>query len=95
MAVWKMVRNNCRLLFLYMVLIFHSVKSTSYENISLLHSDLLTNYNKDIRPELDLGSRTMVKVGLYFVTLAKLDEIKGQISIVGFLNLEWTNNKLN
>jgi hypothetical protein len=38
-----------------MVLIFHSVKSTSYENISLLHSDLLTNHSKDIRPELDLG----------------------------------------
>jgi hypothetical protein len=90
-----MVRNNCRLLVLYMVLIFHSVKSTSYENISLLHSDLLTNYNKDIRPDLDLGSMTMVKVGLCLDTLAKLDEIKGLISIVGFLNLEWTDNKLN
>jgi len=78
-----------------MVLIFHSVNSTSYEHISLIHSDLLTNYNKDIRPELDLGSRTMVKVGLYLVTLAKLDDIKGQLSIVGFLNLEWTDNKLN
>jgi hypothetical protein len=78
-----------------MVLIFHSVKSTSYENISLLHSDLLTNHSKDIRPELDLGSMTMVKVGLCLDTLAKLDEIKGLISIVGFLNLEWTDNKLN
>ena len=95
MSVCKMVKNNCRLLFLYMLLTFHSVKSSSYENISLLHSDLLTNYNKDIRPELDLGSRTMVKVGLYLVTLAKLDEIKGQISIVGFLNLTWTDDKLN
>jgi hypothetical protein len=36
-----------------------------------------------------------VKVGLYLVTLAKLDDIKGQLSIVGFLNLEWTDNKLN
>ena len=90
-----MVKNNYSLLFLFMVLIFHSVKSTSYETVNLLHSDLSTNYNKDIRPELDLGSRTMVKVGLYLVTLAKLDEIKGQISIVGFLNLEWTDNKLN
>ena len=54
-----------------MVLIFHSVNSTSYENISLIHSDLLTNHSKDIRPELDLGSMTMVKVGLCLVTLAK------------------------
>jgi hypothetical protein len=53
------------------------------------------NYNKDVRPELDLSSRTLVKVGLHLVTLAKLDELKGQISIVGFLNLEWTDNKLN
>jgi hypothetical protein len=95
MAVWKMAKYVCHFSFLYMVLIFHSVKSTYYENVSLLHSDLLTNYNKDIRPELDLSSRTKVKVGLYLVTLAKLDEIKGQISIVGFLNLEWTDNKLN
>jgi hypothetical protein len=55
-------------------------------NISLLHSDLLTNHSKDIRPELDLGSMTMVKVGLCLDTLAKLDEIKGLISIVGFLD---------
>jgi len=90
-----MAKYNCRVLFLYMVLIFHSAESKSYENVNLLHTDLLTNYNKDVRPELDLSSRTIVKVGLHLVTLAKLDELKGQISIVGFLNLEWIDNKLN
>ena len=90
-----MSKYNCCVLFLYMVLIFHSAESKSYENVNLLYTDLLTNYNKDVRPELDLSSRTLVKVGLHLVTLAKLDELKGQISIVGFLNLEWTDSKLN
>jgi hypothetical protein len=49
-----------------MVLIFHSAESKSYENVNLLHTDLLTNYNKDVRPELDLSSRTLETVSIFF-----------------------------
>ncbi|CAC5386081.1 unnamed protein product [Mytilus coruscus] len=66
----------------------------SFEDIRVLHEDLSLNYNKDIRPENNMENPTKVHVGINLVTLADLDEVKGQLSIVGFLNISWTDNNL-
>lgn len=66
----------------------------SFDDIKFLHKDLLSDYNKHIRPESNMENPTKVYVGINLVTLADLDEVKGQLSIVGFLNISWTDTNL-
>ena len=67
--------------------------STSLKTLELLNK-LLSNATKDIRPGLDEKDPLVVNVSLNLVALTELNEVKGYISTVGFLDVSWIDERM-
>ena len=59
-----------------------------------LLDNLVANVTRDIRPGLDNEAPLGVNVNFNLVTLAELNEVKGYFSVVGFLDVAWTDERM-
>lgn len=55
---------------------------------------LLQNYTADIRPGLDQLKPLNIGLELHLTALNKIDEIEGELSTVGYLKIEWVDDRL-
>ncbi|MEW8545917.1 MAG: hypothetical protein AB2693_20540 [Candidatus Thiodiazotropha sp.] len=55
---------------------------------------LLSNATKDVRPGLDEAGPLIVNVSLNLVALTELNEVKGYISTIGFLDVSWIDERM-
>ena len=67
--------------------------SKSSAAIELLNN-LLNNASTDIRPGLDAPDPLVVNISLNLVALTELNEVKGYISTVAFLDITWVDERM-
>ena len=87
------VHNVCKWSILIIVLITFVQESSSQSMAKLgqLYTDLMTNYNLEIRPVANQSDTVMVDIYLSIVSIQEFDEVLGKFSAVAFLNVLWTD----
>ena len=74
--------------------IISNIECYSYSDGIALFANLTGNYNKNVRPKLDLSQPTTVTVRLFLKSISGLDEVNGILTTVVSLSLSWYDDTL-
>lgn len=77
--------------FLSMFCLLNAVEGYTFANITKLHKDLFTNYDKEFRPGDNQKIPTEIKISFY---LKSLIDINRNMGVVGTLGVEWRDTRL-
>lgn len=70
------------------------VSAQTIDDITLLHSTLLSGYSKHVRPVVNQSQPVVVNMTFDLVSIRELDEIVGSLSIVGILWMIWEEPRM-
>ncbi|XP_033749091.1 acetylcholine receptor subunit alpha-1-B-like [Pecten maximus] len=59
-----------------------------------LYDNVLTNYNRFVRPNENQSESTNVDVSFFMLSLKDFDEVTGKFSVVGYFNLFWNDPRM-
>lgn len=84
-------------IFILLSVNFHHIKG--YKNKSVAHrlyQNLIIDqeYNKNVRPVVNVNDSTAVSISLYLLTIVEFNEVSEKLSITGKLKLSWTDEYL-
>jgi hypothetical protein len=78
---------------LVLTLTFVFVYSQTAENFKdFLDSSVYTGYNKKIFPKETQTDKLTVYMKFYLIAITNFDEIAGQLELVGYIEVSWTND---
>lgn len=80
--------------FLLMFCLLYAVEGYTFANITKLHKDLFTNYEKKFRPGENQILPTELNFSFYIRSLKELQESNSEIGVVGSLGVEWKDVRL-
>lgn len=63
-------------------------------NTHNIHRTILESYNAGIRPCLDCETPLYINMAFNLAALNKIDEIEGELITVGYVNITWTDERL-
>lgn len=79
--------------FLVLTLTFVFVYSQTSEDFKdFLDSSVYTGYNKKIFPKEKQTDKLTVYMKFYLIAITNFDEIAGQLQLVGYIEVSWTND---
>ena len=81
-------------LIIFTILCLPSAQTATYDDVATLHSTLLANYNRHIRPKSNQSQLTEISITLMFKSLTSFDEINGVLSTVSAMYVQWVDEKL-
>jgi len=70
------------------------VNGQTLDEANALMEALLTGYNKDIRPSVNLSRPVLINATFDLVSVRELDEILGKLSVVGILCMSWHDPRM-
>lgn len=81
------------LLFLSLLIIYVS-SQTAEQFKNFLSSNTYTSYNKKIFPKVRQTEKLYVSLKFYLIAITSFDEIAGQLQLVGYIDVSWSNELL-
>ena len=94
-----MMESNLNLLSvrcLYLINIFlpTNIYGATMNETKALHTDLMTDYNKYVRPVNNQSEAVSVQMGLTIIALQEFDEVLEKFSVVGVFHMQWKDENL-
>lgn len=86
-----MLRVEVILLLLNIVVL---CQASTLENVNKLHTDLLTGYNKYVRPADITEDPVYVSITFYLVGIQDFNEVTGKFSVTGFMIVTWKDSRM-
>lgn len=80
--------------FLSLFCLLYAVKGYTFANMTKLHKDLFTNYEKEFRPGDTQTLPTNLTFSFYMRNLKELQGNNGEMGIVGSLGVKWKDARL-
>lgn len=74
---------------MFSLFVVPTIVCQTYEDAVHLHSDLLANYSKTVRPVANQSDPMMVNLTFSLLAILELDEIVGKLSVVGITTMVW------
>ena len=70
------------------------VNAATYSDATMLHTTLISSYNKHVRPKANQDERTDISILMELKSITSLDEIKGILTTVSATNIYWIDDNL-
>ena len=83
-----------RFVLLYSAFLFQNIGTATIDDARELHSYLLTDYNKYIRPVKQQSDQVVVNISMTMIALQEFDEVLEKFSVVGVFGLHWIDENM-
>ncbi|XP_069132333.1 acetylcholine receptor subunit alpha-1-A-like [Argopecten irradians] len=80
---------DCRLVLLLLTAFYGAIVGQRTDDLHRLYTNLTTNYNKDVRPFVNLQEPTIVNVSFMLLSIKEYEEKSGLLAVVGIFTFLW------
>jgi hypothetical protein len=86
-----------RVIVLCELIIFYAriVNGQSLANVYQLHSDVFSNYNKEVVPNANLSQPLHIEIKFYLFTISKFEEIHETIEVLAGVQMTWVDGGIS
>lgn len=89
-----LIHNSVILFVTCMLVLMPNSNTQTIDDANNLMSNVLSGYNKYVRPQVDQSQPTIINVTFYLVSVRDVDAISRTITIVGFLYFTWIDPRV-
>ncbi|XP_048727570.1 neuronal acetylcholine receptor subunit alpha-2-like [Ostrea edulis] len=76
------------------VMLMDGVLSANITEVETLYSDLMSSYNKYVRPLTSTSDPMYVNATFHLVGIKEFDEVNGKFSVIGFFTIKWSDSRI-